>query len=138
MINRPTAIVCTGYGTHRTRELVVLVPVDPRRDLHPMALEAGVQTYPETDDERRGFGVEESLWVQQGRGPRKERRKTEAALINTPGIGWQVVAPGCKTCGQAALCEPVARIAAHVDANFPPGASKVNVDLRQPRSGTKA
>ncbi len=138
VINRPVALVCTGYGTHPTRELVVLIPVHPRRDLTLMRREAGIPEPEPTPDELRGFGVEGSLWTQESWGPRKERHKTEAALVNTPGVGWQVVAPGCPTCCQKALSEPVGRIVLHVTTHCPPGASRVDVDLRPPPSGTKA
>ncbi|MDP9434173.1 MAG: hypothetical protein M3P93_02845 [Actinomycetota bacterium] len=144
MIDRPTALVCTGYGTHAVRELVVLVPVAPRSDLALMgfvSVGTGEPWSPPrrepTGEERRGFGVEGSLTTISPSGQRV-RHKTEARIINTPGIGWQVVAPGCKTCRQAAVSQRVDTIAAYVAAHFPPGESRVDVDLRPPPSGTTA
>lgn len=110
MIERPIDIVCRGHGTHRVRELVVLVPVEPRVDLHPMALEAGVQVPEETADERRGFGVRESLTKIEG-GKVTEQHKSDARLVLTPGVGWQVVHQGCPTC-RSPLILPVAQVVA--------------------------
>lgn len=142
VIHRPVALVCTGYGTHPVRELVVLVPVAPRRDLASFGftpvdpensdtLTARLADRPETDSERRGFGVAGSLTVVEP-GKQRQRHKGDARLVNTPGIGWQVVGRGCPTCHQPALVVPVAWIAADVAAHYEPGDGRVNVDLRPP------
>ena len=131
MIDRPVALVCTGYGTHPVRELVVLSPVRGRPDLDVMREDAGMSPRTPSDDERRGFGVGGSVTTVEP-GSRRVRRKADAQLVNKPGIGWQVVGSGCPTCSEPAMVQRVAMIAAYVAAHFAPGSGRVDVDLRAP------
>jgi hypothetical protein len=128
VIDRPVAIVCSGHGTHAVRELVVLVPVRPRSDLALMHKEAGLPPPTPHPFEARGFGVEESRWEQDGWSEPVERHKSEARLIDAPGVGWQVIHKGCPSC-RSPLVLQVAHVAA-VLAQHPQHARRLELDVR--------
>lgn len=134
MIERPVALVCTGYGTHRVCELVVLVPVHGQPSIDLMRMAEGMPPRTPSADEQRGFAVAgSSRMYEPGMKGWREHHKTEARLVNPPGIGWRVEAPGCPRCGDSMLRVPVAGVAAYVGEHFPPGPGRVDVDMRPPR-----
>lgn len=139
MIDQPVAIVCTGYGTHsRPRELVVLVPIRPRADLLQIvaATECSSPDHAVTEVPERGFGIESSSVTEDLRGRRVKRKSKhgDPRLINTPGIGWQVVGPGCPTCG-GGLVLPVAVVTAYVAEHCADDTLRAEVDIRRARVG---
>lgn len=129
MIDRPVAIVCTGYGAHTVRELVVLVPVRPRTDLED-ARQAVTEEYAAAL--QRGFGVAESVTVVEGGlGTAPKRRvhhKSDARLVVTAGIGWQVVSRGWP-CDRSPLVLPIAWVVAWL-AEQPQDGGRPQMDVR--------
>ncbi len=126
MIEESVDVVCTGHGTHSVRELVVLVPVKPRTDLAVMRREAGLPEAEPTADECRGFGVKGTLTTIEG-GRCREQHKSEARLVDTPDVGWQVVHRGCPTC-RTPLVVPVAHLV--LAARPRPADGRLEVDVR--------
>jgi hypothetical protein len=120
VIDQPIALLCTGYGTHAVRELVVLLAHCPWVDTGPPNLA-----------EARAFEVAESVTLETADGV-VTKGKGDACIVNTPGVGLQVLFPGCPTCHEPARLLPVAAIVA-LAAGVPKTSGplrRVELDLR--------
>ncbi len=126
MIDQPIALVCTGYGTHTVRELVVLLAYCPWVDTGPPNL-AEARTFEVAGS--RTFGTDDGAAT---------KGKSDARIVDTPGIGLQVAFRGCPTCHEPAALLPVTAIVALAAAD-PKTAGplrRVDLDLRPPRRTT--
>jgi hypothetical protein len=123
VIDQPIALVCTGYGAHTVRELAVLVVYCPWVD------EGG----PNLAEALR-FEVAESVTTRTKDGL-VTKNKSDARIVNTPGVGPQLAFRGCPSCHEPARLLPVTAVVALAQAEREASGTRgpdrrVDLDLR--------
>jgi hypothetical protein len=123
VIDQPIALVCTGYGGHPVRELAVLIALCPWADEGaPNLAEALRFEVADSNSTRTRDGL-------------VTKNKSEARIVNTPGVGPQLAFRGCPSCHEPARLLPVAAVVALAQAEREAAKTRgpdrrVDLDLR--------